>query len=80
MIYDIMSKNKEKFVELANSRVNKAIKFIKLVGNLSNRSHYTYTEQQVSQIISALDKEVKIIKNKFMDSSSDRERKDFELQ
>ena len=42
--------NTAHFVELANKRVPKALKALDLVGNLANRSNYTYTEEQVNQI------------------------------
>jgi hypothetical protein len=35
-------KSREKFVELAEKRVSKAVKYLRLVGNLSNRSTYEY--------------------------------------
>ena len=56
---------REKFVELAEKRVNKAIKDINLVGNLSNRSNYSYTEQDVKKIASALRKAVDDMKSRF---------------
>ena len=33
-----------KFVELANRRVNRAIRDLQLVSNLANRQNYEYTE------------------------------------
>ena len=56
---------KEKFVELAEKRVNKTLKDIKLIGNLSNRSNYSYTEQDVKKIYGALTKAVDEMKSKF---------------
>ena len=56
---------KERFVELAEMRVNKALHSIRLIGNLANRRNYEYTDQQASQIISALDGAVKDIKALF---------------
>ena len=35
-----MNKKREIFVRLSNNRLNPAIKAIKLVGNLGNKSHY----------------------------------------
>ena len=45
---------REKFIELTEKRVNRAIKDIRLVGNLSNKSNYSYTDQDVRKILSAL--------------------------
>lgn len=54
-----------KFVDLANSRVNKAIKAIHLIGNLSNRSNYDYTEEDVNKIFRALNDELAACKRRF---------------
>jgi hypothetical protein len=43
-----------KFVRLTNIRVPKAIKAIELVGNLSVRSNYTFSEADAKAIIKAL--------------------------
>lgn len=56
---------REKFVELAGKRVNRAIKSISLVGNLSNRSNYSYTEQDVKKITAALRKAIDEMKARF---------------
>jgi hypothetical protein len=57
--------DRKKFVELATKRVNAAIKAIQLVGNLSNRSNYDYTEADVEKIFSALNKELRSCKDRF---------------
>lgn len=46
--------DRAKFKELAEKRVNKTIKDLGLVGNLANRSNYSYTEQDVKKILKAL--------------------------
>ena len=46
--------DKDSFKRLAVMRVNKALKHIKLVGNLSNKSNYSYTDKQVKKIFAAL--------------------------
>lgn len=62
-----MSEKRDKFERLAEKRVTEAIKKIRLVGNLSNRNNYDYTEAHAKQIIDTLDNEIKILKNKFKD-------------
>lgn len=57
--------DREKFVGLANSRVNKAIRAIHLIGNLSNRSNYDYTEEDVNKIFRALNDELAASKRRF---------------
>jgi transcription elongation GreA/GreB family factor len=58
-------KDRLKFVELAEKRVSKAIKDIRLIGNLSNKSNYIYNDEDVRKIIRALDTEVKKLKQRF---------------
>jgi hypothetical protein len=57
--------DREKFVELAQKRVSKAMKDIQLIGNLSNRSNYDYTEEDVTKIMRALSDEVSACRKKF---------------
>jgi hypothetical protein len=56
---------RQKFVELAEARVNRAIKDIRLIGNLSNRSAYDFTEDDVRKIFRALQKEIDTAKARF---------------
>jgi len=39
-----MKGKRENFVRLAEGRVNRALKDIRLIGNLSNRSAYSYSD------------------------------------
>ena len=68
----------EKFIELANKRVNKALKDLQLVGNLSNRQNYDFTEEQAKRIVKALQQEVDTIKQNFQ-STAEVGRNDFKL-
>ncbi len=49
-----MREKSEAFKRLANSRVNKALNDLRLIGNLSNRSNYEYTVEDIDAITSAL--------------------------
>ena len=62
--------DREKFVRLANARVSKAIKAIQLIGNLSNRSNYSYADEDVEKIFRALSNEVKICRQRFASGST----------
>ena len=73
-----MKEKKLKFTDLANSRVNKAIKLLRLISNLANKSHYSYTQDEADKIISALNNEDKNIKEKF-NSKNSRDSKEFKL-
>jgi ABC-type Fe3+-hydroxamate transport system substrate-binding protein len=68
-----LEKDREKFVELAEKRVGRAIKDIRLIGNLSNKSNYTYSDEDVKKIIRALDSEVKKLKQRFENHGSQEE-------
>ena len=57
--------NAEKFVNLANKRVPKALKSLDLVGNLANTSNYSYTDEQISKISKALKDKFNDVCNKF---------------
>lgn len=57
--------DRSKFVKLASARVSKALKDIQLIGNLSNRSNYDYTDEDVSKIFKALLEEISTCKRKF---------------
>jgi hypothetical protein len=57
--------DRRKFVELAEKRVTRAIRDIRLVGNLSNRSNYTYTDDDARQIYRALKEAVEEMRARF---------------
>lgn len=57
--------DRRKFVELANKRVSRAMKAIQLIGNLSNRSNYDYTAEDVTKIFKALQDEIAGCKTRF---------------
>ena len=57
--------DRQKFVQLAEARVNKTLKDIQLIGNLSNRSNYDYTDEDVETIFKALSQEIAACKKRF---------------
>lgn len=59
------NKNRERFVDLAEKRVSRALKDIKLIGNLSNRTNYSYTDHDVKKIMQALNKALLETKARF---------------
>ena len=60
-----MSKKREIFVKLSNSRLKSALKSIRLIGNLGNKSHYEYTENDKKIIEDALRDSVKDAMSRF---------------
>ena len=68
-----MKDKRGKFVELAEARVNRAMNDIRLIGNLSNRSAYTYTDEDVRKVFRALQKELDVAKARFGGEGSTKE-------
>ena len=65
------SKSRAKFIELAENRVSRTIKDIRLIGNLANRSNYSYTADDSRKIIKALKDEIDALKARFEAGSSE---------
>ena len=65
-----MTENKrEKFVRLAELRVNNALKSIQVVSNLANKSSYEYDDNDAKKIIKALKEAVSDLELKFKGNS-----------
>lgn len=61
-----MVRNKRaKFIELAEKRVNTTIKKLRLVGNLSDRNNYEYSESDIKQIKTTLEHELRLMASRF---------------
>ncbi len=59
-----------RFERLAERRVTEVLKKMRLIGNLSNKRNYSYTEEQVRQIVEALETELRQLKGKFRQETS----------
>lgn len=59
------SPRRQKFVALAEARVNKALKDLQLIGNLSNRSAYEFEEADIRKIFGTLQKALETAKGRF---------------
>lgn len=70
----------DNFKRLAEKRVNKAISMLRLIGNLSNKALYKFGDNEVKQILEALNAEIADIKTKFKSKSSDRDGNGFKLK
>lgn len=64
-----MRDKRAKFVELAEARVARAIKTIRLIGNLSNRNNYEFGASDVSKIMGALEAELRDLRVRFKTDS-----------
>lgn len=72
-----MTQKRDNFVRLAEARVNRALREIRLIGNLSNRNAYAYSETDVRAIFKSLQRELDTAKARFNGDGSlgDREFK-----
>ena len=61
----VRENDRNKFKELAEKRVNKAIKDISLIGNLANKSNYDYTDADAKKILKALRDALEEVKARF---------------
>ena len=68
-----MRDKRKKFVQLAEARVNRAIKDIKLIGNLANRNLYEYTQDDAKKIMKALQRELDAAKARFLGDSGGKD-------
>lgn len=64
----------DKFIRIAETRTNKIVDMIRLLGNCSNKNTYEYTSEEVSKIFSYLEREIKTAKGRF-DEVQEREKK-----
>lgn len=74
-----MRDKRKKFVDLAEARVNRAIKDIRLIGNLANKNSYEYSEDDARKIIRALHKELDAAKSRFFGESGGKDN-EFKLE
>lgn len=74
MSKDLMETKRDKFVRIAESRTNKLIDMLRLLGNCSNTNTYEYTEKDVNKIFNILERELKSAKNKFIDNCNCNEK------
>lgn len=74
------SDSRANFVRLAEKRTTRLLKDIELLGNLSNRSNYTYTEEEVRTIFKAIGKSLNVAESRFHAGLKSRDQlKEFKL-
>lgn len=60
---------RERFLKLAEKRTNKILNDLRLLGNCSNKANYEYTDEEVRQMFSSIDGELKRVKALFKDKT-----------
>ena len=73
------SRSRDNFVRLAEARTEKLLRGLDLLGNLSNRSNYSYEEEDVAKIFSAVRKKLRETELRFGAQISKREPDKFKL-
>lgn len=69
---------RQKFVELAERRTVNAIKAVRVIGKLGNRSAYEYDDEDVRKIVKVLTDEIEALKLR-MKSTKRSDGVDFKL-
>ena len=65
--------NRERFIRIAESRTQKIIDMIDLLGNCSNQYNYEYTQKDVDKMFSAIDAALKASKARFTAENSSKD-------
>lgn len=66
---------KNNFKRLAESRTNKILDSMVLLGNLSNTSYYDYSMDQIDEIFNVIEEEMKQQKMRFIEKDKKRRKK-----
>lgn len=61
----VSEKPDDRFKRLAESRVNNVLRSIRILGNLSNTTNYSYTPDQVQRIFNAVREQLELVEGKF---------------
>ena len=63
-----------RFKRLAEARTGKVLDMLDLIGNLSNKSFYDYSEEEVKAIFEAIEKATKENKDKYLRNKKKKKR------
>lgn len=55
----------QRFKRIAEVRTNAVLDRLRILGNLSNRQMYSYSEEDIDKIFSAITKQIKEVRAKF---------------
>ena len=62
----------ERFKRIAAVRTNAVLDRLRILGNLSNRQMYSYSEEDINKIFSAINKQIKEVRIKFNSKKQER--------
>jgi hypothetical protein len=66
--------NRDRFVRIAENRVNRILDALDSLGNCSNRRNYDYTETDVKKIFIEIEKKVKETRSMFQETAEEKKR------
>ncbi|HUD09873.1 MAG TPA: hypothetical protein VMR77_03690 [Patescibacteria group bacterium] len=61
----LMETRNDRFKRLGLKRTNEVLEKIRILGNLSNKSSYDYSDQEVDSIFKAIEDQVRTVKARF---------------
>jgi len=62
----------ERFKRIATVRTNAVLNRLRILGNLSNRQMYSYSEEDINKIFSAINKQLREVRIKFNSQKQER--------
>jgi hypothetical protein len=71
----VIESKKNRFKRLAEARTGKVLDMIDLIGNLSNKSFYEYTPEEVNAIFKEIEKTLTFNKLKFEKANAKKQRR-----
>lgn len=71
--------SRDAFVRLAEARTNKILRSLDLLGNLSNRSNYSYSDDEIRKIFKAINEKISKVNSKFQSASTGKTKDEFKL-
>ena len=74
-----MSKSRDSFVRLAEKRTTRVLDGLDSLANLSNKSNYAFSEEDVKKIFDAISSKVKSTEKRFSVALQSSKKNKFEL-
>jgi hypothetical protein len=66
--------NRERFIRIAENRVNRILDAMDSLGNCSNRRNYDYSDTDVKKIFSEIEKKAKETRSRFQATAEEKKR------
>ena len=70
---------RDRFLRLAEKRVDRAVDAIRLVGNLSDPGNYEYSADEAKRVVGALESELGDVKLRFRSAAARTSKRQFSL-